>query len=253
MKERAMNQQNAKKVDAALDGFDGYEDRVEGEEQQTSRVIQGEKWRFTENGKWMNDSDEEIPPDRLVTVVDICRVVQKWVDHLPVETEFVPPGERIPDLEKRNAACPDDEWTEYQGKQQGPWQFQNIVYMVDENMKKITYPTSTVGGGICVRELADQVANKRKIYGTRVYPKVAPAKCWMNTQWKGRDRPSLKIVDWIVFGSDGGVLPPEPPSPPELPATPSSTQPETTHVPKCARIVSPEAANAAELDDEIPF
>jgi hypothetical protein len=199
------------------DGFDGYEDRIEGEEQEHSsnRVIQGEKWSFSVEGKWMNDSDQEISPDTEITVVDIARVVQKWKDGVPIETIFVPPGERIPNIEKLNAACPKSEWTEdLNGKPRGPWQFQNVLYAVDVNMGKITYPTGTIGGGICIRELADKVALTRKFRGEHVYPVASPSTAWMNTKFGGRNRPAFVIKRWIAFGGGGSALE----SPPTVPA-----------------------------------
>jgi hypothetical protein len=129
--------------------------------------------------------------------------------------------------------------------------------MVDlKTMKKITYITETKGGRICVSELADQVANKRRFFGTQAYPVVSPSKVWMNTQYKGRDRPSLVVKNWIVFGPDGTALPDSSSAPTLLPPTPpkgAATQPETKHVPKGARIVSKETADAAEMNDDIPF
>ena len=46
----------------AADGFDDFA----GDDQQFTRVIQGEKWQFTNEGTWVNGDDEEIPPDREV-------------------------------------------------------------------------------------------------------------------------------------------------------------------------------------------
>jgi hypothetical protein len=247
-----MTQEVSKEVgNTALDGFEGYEDRIEGEEGSSHRIIQGEKWKFTGDCKWVNGSDEPISPDREVVVVDICRLVLKRVDGQIVEKRWLAPKELIPDLKKLNEACPKSEWGEdYNGNPKGPYVFLNVVYMVDMNtMKKVTYLTETVGGGMCVRELADQVANKRKFYGSQANPMVSPSKCWMNTNWKGRDRPVLEVKNWIVFGPDGTALP-ENASPPTLPPAAAA---ETKHVPKGARIVSPESANAAEMNDDIPF
>jgi hypothetical protein len=235
---------------ATLDGFDGFEDRVEGEEQEQSfgRVIQGEKWLFTADGKWMNDSDEEIDPKREVTVVDICRVVQKWIDGMPVETIFVPHGEKIPSIEKLNAACPKSEWSkDFNGNLRGPYQFQYVVYMADENMGKITYPTGTIGGGMCVRELADKVIMTRKFRGAHVYPVIKVTTKWMNTKFGGRNRPAFEIVRWIAFGGEGegGMTLEEPTA---APALPNPTDKKTAG----ARVV-PEVSVAEELNDDIPF
>jgi hypothetical protein len=247
----------SKVQNTALDGFDGYEERIEGDdgEARGPRVKQGEKLHFAEDFKWKNESDEEIPPEAKFTVVDICRVIQKRVDGVVVEgsTRFIPPGDPIPNIKKMNAECPASEWVTRFGKDVGPWQYMVVVYMVNADMKKFCFTTANTGGNICVGELADQVRNKRKIYGERVYPVVSLSKCWMNTAYGGRDRPSFVVKEWIVFG-DGGKVLPEQPSPPTLPpAAATAATPAETPVPKGARVVSQEEANAKELNDSIPF
>jgi hypothetical protein len=74
----------------AADGFDDFA----GDDQQFARVIQGEKWQFTNEGTWVNGDEEEIPPDREVVVVNTARVLQKWIDQTPVRdaTRFLAPG-----------------------------------------------------------------------------------------------------------------------------------------------------------------
>jgi hypothetical protein len=244
-----MTTEVSKTENTAVDGFDGYEDRVaggDGEEPRGPRVKRGEKVRFTEDFKWKNESDEEIPPAARFTVVDIRRVIQKRVDGMVVEgsTRFIPHGELIPDIKKMNNECPRTEWIVRYGKDVGPWKYMVVVYMVNADMKKFCFITDNTGGNICVGELAEQVRNKRKIYGEQVYPIVSLSKCWMNTAYGGRDRPSFVIKEWMVFGNGSKALPS-----PEAAAKPAKTE----QVPKGARIVSPEAANAAEMDDKILF
>jgi hypothetical protein len=209
-----MSKAIARTTTTAVDGFDGFEDRIEGDEQKqaSSRVIQGQKWRFSGDGKWMNDStDEEVSPECEVTVVDIARVVQKWIDNKPVETIFIPPGELIPDVDKLNEACPRSEWSEdFNGNPRGPYQFQYILYGVDKDMGKVSYPTGTTGGAICISELRDKVVNMRKFRGAHVYPVVRPSHVWMNTKFGGRNRPAFEIVRWVVFGDEGPISLEEP-------------------------------------------
>ena len=46
-----------------IDGFEGYEDGVEGGEEQTSgRVIQGVLVRFTNEATWISGAGEELSP-----------------------------------------------------------------------------------------------------------------------------------------------------------------------------------------------
>jgi hypothetical protein len=78
-------------------------------------------------------------------------VVQKWVNQVAVDTIFVPPQQKWPDLDKLNDACPKTEWRkDFNDNLVGPWQRSRVVYFVDLNtMEKFTWPTSTVGGDIC--------------------------------------------------------------------------------------------------------
>ena len=88
-----------------IDGFAGYEDAVEGNEQQTSnRVIQGELVKFTNEASWVTGAGEELPSDLELVVIDIGRVVQKWKDGNPVETRVLQPGEKFPDIDALNCA-----------------------------------------------------------------------------------------------------------------------------------------------------
>src|SRR5258705_13578706 len=102
-----MEHEVAKKPAQPLDGFAGYEDAVEGDEQQTSnRVIQGELVKFTNEASWVTGAGEELPSDLELIVIDVGRVVQKWQDRNPVETIILAPGQKFPDIEKLNAKVP---------------------------------------------------------------------------------------------------------------------------------------------------
>jgi hypothetical protein len=203
---------------------DGFDD--EREDQQT-RVIQGERWQFTNDSIWINSDEEEIPPDREVVVVNIARVLQKWIEQQPVAgaTKFLVTGEKTPDIEQLNEACPRSEWSEdLNGKPRGPWQLQNVVYMVDlQTMQKSTYPTNTVGGNICLDELKDAVKLMRKFRGPCVYPVVSLSNKHMKTRFGGRQRPHFVIKRWISFGPDGTAALPSA-SPPSLRAPASASQ-----------------------------
>ena len=183
---------------------DGFDDADEG--QQSARVIQGAKIAFSNDGKWVNAEDEVLPAELEVVAVKIGRVLQKWIAQLPVdgETRFLEPREH-PDIEALNAACPQSEWSpDLNGKPRGPFQLQNVVYLVDmATMQKFTYPTGTVGGGICVHELKDAVQLMRQFRGPGVYPVVSLANTFMNTRFGGRQRPQFKILRWISFGPGG--------------------------------------------------
>jgi hypothetical protein len=197
---------------ARVDGFDD-----DSAEDDFVRVIQGEKWAFTNEGTWMNADEKLISPDREVVVVDVKRVLQKWLDQMPVQgtTSFLGAGDQV-DVDALNEECPKEEWSEdLNGRPRGPWQIQHVVYMVDlQTMEKFTYPTSTVAGGICVGELKDAVRLMRRFKGPGVYPVISPAAKHMNTRFGGRQRPHFKIKRWISFGPDGmAALPPASPAP----------------------------------------
>ncbi len=241
---------------------DGFEDDG-ASEGDFIRVIQGEKWSFSNEGTWLNSEDEEISPTREVVVVDIARVLQKWIDQAPVRdaTRFLAPGEKV-DVKQLNEDCPKSEWSEdLIGKPRGPWQIQSVVYMVDmQTMQRFTYPTSTVGGSIAVDELKDAVKLMRRFRGAGVYPIVSPAAKHMNTRFGGRQRPHFVIKRWISFGPEGtAALPPA--SPPSLqppPASPPASPRKATTAPdhldkvlQGARIVE-EPTLHEELNDAIP-
>jgi hypothetical protein len=202
-----------------IDGFEGYEDSVEGgEEQQTSgRVIQGELVKFTNEATWITRDDEELPPDLELIVIDIGRVVQKWEDGVPIETIVLEPGQRFPDIKAMNAKVPESEWEDGpDGKPRGPWQSQHICYLLDlATMGRYTWPTGTTGGAICISDLVDRVKWMRKFRGQCVYPIVTPTNVYMPTRYGGRQRPHLEIQKWIMLDGGGNALPA--PEQPKLP------------------------------------
>ena len=73
-----------------LDGFDGFIDEADGEDQDQlvgGRVIQGTRINFTNEAIWIDAAKEELPSDLELIVVDIGRVVQKWgKDNRPSRT-----------------------------------------------------------------------------------------------------------------------------------------------------------------------
>jgi hypothetical protein len=210
-----------------LDGFDGFEDGVEGDGQQ-DRVIQGSLVKFTNEAEWMN-GEEALPPDRELVVVNVGRVVQKWKDQLPVETIVLEPGQKFPDLKKLNAEVPESEWEEGpDGKPRGPWQAQYLVYLIDlKTMDRFTYATGTVGGGIAVRDLVDRTELTRKFRrGMRVYPVVRLSDVFWPTRYGGRQRPHFIVERYITLDGDGGALPaPDLPKLESPPTAPTEVKP----------------------------
>jgi len=147
-----------------LDGFDGFTDEAEGEDEDQDqfvggRVIQGTRINFTNEAIWVDAAKEKLPSDLELIVVDIGRVVQKWgKDNLPSGPPItLEPNQKFPDINALNEKCPKSEWRERFGKLEGPYQAQYVVYLWDPvTMNKYTWPTSTIGGHICVADVIIQ-------------------------------------------------------------------------------------------------
>jgi len=158
-----------------LDGFDGFTDEAEGEDQDRfvgGRVIQGTRINFTNEAIWVDAAKEKLPSDLELIVVDIGRVVQKWgKDNLPSGPPItLEPNQKFPDINALNEKCPKSEWRERFGKLEGPYQAQYVVYLWDPvTMNKYTWPTSTIGGHICVADVIIQ----RRITLDRTTPLTA--------------------------------------------------------------------------------
>jgi hypothetical protein len=192
------------------DGFEGFEDRVEGDDRpQGGGIIQGQLVKFSNEATWVTRDGEELPAGLELIAVDVSRVVQRWQDQQPVETIVLAPGQKFPDIKRLNDEVPRSEWREGpSGDLVGPWQAQYIVYLLNPaTMERFTYPTGTIGGGICVRDLADKVQWMRRFRSAHVYPVVTLADVPMRTRFGGRQRPCLKIARWVLLGGEGKVLP----------------------------------------------
>src|SRR5262245_9608450 len=208
-----------------IDGFAGYEDSVEGGEQESSnRVIQGELVKFTNEATWVGRDGEELPSDLELIVIDIGRIVQKWHDGNPVETIILAPGQPFPDVKAMNDQVPREEWIDGpDGQPRGPWQAQHIAYMLDpKNMSRFSYPTGTVGGAIAIRDLVDRTKFVRRFRGPNTYPVVTLGDVFMNTRFGGRQRPHFEVKRWVTIGEGGNALPA--PEMPQLPG-PQEVQP----------------------------
>jgi hypothetical protein len=211
----------------SLDEFKDWTDEIESRDEQVSeRAIIGQLVRFTNEGHWI--LPEQVRLAKPLVVVNVRRTLIKWgKDKKPVGAPiFLKAGEKIPDLEKRNEETPKSEWIEgFDGKPKGPWQAQHIVYMIDPiSIDQYSYPTSTTGGGIAVRELIDRILWMRRFRGDAVYPVVQLTNRFMRTAYSGRLRPHFEIVSWKKFDPDGGgMIPVNDPRqlPPQQPANPS--------------------------------
>ena len=142
------------------DGFSGYSDEVEGSENQPSdRGIPIIK--YTNEAKWLF-GDEELPPDREYMVGKIGREMVKWIDGLPGDELYtLAPGQPFPDVAELNETVPKEEWHEDpSGRMVGPWVAQHVAYLLDvADMSKFRFPTSTVGGQICISAIVQKTTD----------------------------------------------------------------------------------------------
>jgi hypothetical protein len=210
-----------KKEMAVADGFEGWEDGVEGTERpEGAGLIQGTLVKFTNEATWITRDDDEIASDLELICVDLQGVVQKWEDGQPVETRILEPGEKFPDIVEMNEKIPRDQWVEGpDGQLRGPWQAQHILYLLDPStMDRFTYPTGTTGGKIAIGELRDKLLWMRWTRGQNIFPVVTLSDTQMKTRFGGRQRPHFKIVKWTRLGGEGGeggdaeALPPPAPT-----------------------------------------
>ena len=247
------------------DGFAGYEDQTEGsDQQQTTNVIQGSVLKFTNEASWVTRDGEELSPDLELVPIDVNRVTQKWLNKQRVETIVLEPGQKFPDLEELNNQTPRSEWSDGpDGNPRGPWQNQQILYLLNlKTMTRYSFPTGTVGGGIAIRELVDQIKLMRKFRWPQVYPLVTLSDKFMNTKFGGRQRPHFLVKRWIDLSGGGEkALPAPQPAQlensiaPELPAEADAVAPEkktkTTKREASTPTVEPVSLKE-ELNDDLP-
>jgi hypothetical protein len=246
----------AKQQDRELDDFSGYNDEMEGGEDQSAsnRVIQGSKLKFTNEATWINDFEEEMPADLKLVVAGIGRIVQRWGkdSSQPPVTRVLAAGEKYPDIKALNEAVPRSEWREGLNGLQGPYQAAHALYLINlEDMQRYTWITSTVGGAICIRDLVDRVNMMRQFKGEKVFAVVTLSDIYMNTKFGGRQRPHLIVRDWVLL--DGSKAVPAPDEPKALPPTDKSKASTSStkvldEVPK----VKPPTAKEV-VDDEIRY
>jgi len=250
----------------SIDGFDTYEDGVEGVEQrQSAGPIQGALLKFTNQSEWVTRDGQVLSANLELVAIDVARILQRWGrDHQPLQTIYLEPGQKFPNLSEWNEGIPSEEWIDGpDGKKRGPWQAQHIVYLLDPlTISKYSFATGTIGGAICVRDLVDKTQWMRRFRGTAVVPVVTLSDAHMHTRYGGRQRPTFLIKRWITFG--GGDALPNTAERPTLPgpATPTAAQSPTTEPAEKpsstaraqfgAKTVTPPTLKE-EIQDEIPW
>jgi hypothetical protein len=210
-----------------IDGFEGWEDRFEGDDRpEGAGIIQGILLKFTNEATWVTRDGDELPANLELVAVDVGRVVQKWQDQQPVETIILEPHQKFPDIQEMNEKVPREDWVEGpDGQPRGPWQAQHILYLLDpKTMDKYTFPTGTTGGRIAVGELRDKTVWMQRLRGPNVYAVVLLSDTFMRTRFGGRQRPHFKIVRWVRLDGEGGEVEALPPPSPHKPAQQTTAQ-----------------------------
>jgi hypothetical protein len=196
-----------------LDGFDTFEDTVEGEaERSGTGLMQGDRIKFTNQAEWVDArSGIKLPSDLELLVWDILRVVQKWPVEPgpPLEERILAPGEKIPDINKLNEAAPQSEWRMGpNGQMQGPYQFQFVVYLLHEvTAARYTWASGTTGAKICLKDLTERSRFMRQYQGGKVHAVVTLTNTFMPTRFGGRQRPAFDYKRWIKIGGEHAALP----------------------------------------------
>jgi hypothetical protein len=240
------------------DGFDGFEDGIEGADgQETSRIIQGTLVRFTNDFAWMTNDDDELSATLELIVIDVLRIVQYWKPDGTADNDktiILGPGKLFPDVDAMNAAAPKSEWSEKFGKMVGPWRRQHVTYMLDPaTMSKFTFPTSSIGGAIGVTELVDKVKWMRKCRGAHVCPVITVATKPFPTSYGMRKRPHFNVVRWVDLSSGGGGdLLPAAHTPTSGDTGAKEKQPEAKKAAAVGKSVT-EPTIKEDMNDDLPF
>jgi hypothetical protein len=245
------NDRNNKQITATpptTDGFDSFNEQVagggddDGGRDAPVNAIQGIRLKFTNEAKWVTSDGQEMPAGLELIAVDTKRAIVKFVDQELVDGRVLASDEPVADIDKLNKACPREEWGEdFNANPRGPWVFQLVLYLLHfDTMTRYTWPVSTVGGKICIRELADKVQMRRRIQGDRVVAIVTLSDKFMNTRYGGRQRPDLVVKKWVRFGG------------PQLPLVTATTTPELPK-PTPGMTVVADPTLKEELQDEVPF
>jgi hypothetical protein len=227
-----------------LDGFSGFTDEFEGGDQD-ERTIEGMKIKFTNEAVWVDAAEEPLPSELELIVAKVKRYAVKWgnKEGPPLENKLIPDGQKFPDLKAWNEKCPKHEWRERFGQLLGPWEAQHIIYMWDPaTMNKYTWPTSTIGGHICVADIVEKTCMKRSLQKVQCYAVVKLRSMLMSKKYN-RQRPHLVVLRWVTLGG-GEVL--------TMADTPAIGGPASQQSMPGMKVVTPPTGREA-VDDEIPF
>jgi hypothetical protein len=245
------------------DGFDGFESGYEtGDDDEGVHALRGSllagttRISFTNEAQWIEAVAKKILPIGFeLLLVNVERVVVCWEGQKP-EQRVLGPGEKFPNVKKLNEGVPKSKWrTDLNGNLVGPYQAQHVLFLLDEKtLDRYSWPTSTIGGSICVQDIVSKVNWKRRYHGGQhVLPRVLLADTFMKTRYSGarggRQRPHLIVKEWIILGGGGSPLPAAQPAP-QLSGPTSAAA--AAPAPNTAKKVE-ERPLTQEMNDSIPF
>ena len=122
-------------------------------------------------------------------------------------------------------------------------------------MERYSYPTSTIGGGIAVRELVERINWVRRFKGVNLYPVIGFADTFMKSRkFSGRQRPHLPVKQWVTLGGSDSEQPalPDHNTAKIIEEAPASKAKEAAREPVAMKTVS-EPSVEKTVDDEIIF
>lgn len=256
---------------APLDNFGRFNDDIEGagDDGRSVAILAGIRLKFTNEARWETPDGADFT-DKELTAINVRRMEVCWGQDAgpPEDWREVMPGERFRDLPALNETVPRTRWRQgLDGNLKGPWERQCILEFVNlDDMQRYSFPTSTIGGFRCIRELDDRVKWMRRYRGENVYPIVRLTHTHMPTRFGGRERPHLEIKSWIKIGGDEGQALPSPQAPllpPEQErATPPPQQEQATSPSQAQAVSQAETAKlqpvseptlAEEMQDKVPI
>jgi hypothetical protein len=148
----------------------------------------------------------------------------------------------LPDVDKLNAAVPQDQWHIFQGTPQPPWKTEYVVYLLDTSDASLfTFLNYTVGAKIAWENLHNRIKWMGALRGASVLPVVELTSATMKlkkVEGAKKLRPEFKVYEdrWISLGGGQG-------------GTPLIGKPAPAQIGKPVAPVTAEE----ELNDEIPY
>jgi hypothetical protein len=191
------------KQQAQLPEHFGYSDEDHDDDGRSGLL--NTRLKFTNEATWKVDDID--CSGKKYLAVNIRRFEIKWVDGVREEVVELAPHDTFRDLRALNEACDRSEWSEgLDGQMRGPWQHQRVLELIDiATMDAFSWPTSTIGGQIAIRDLKHKIERMWRFRGL-VYPLVELTHSRMKTKHGPRQRPCLNVIEWYRIGDSGVEL-----------------------------------------------